>query len=126
MATFTLILNGVDFSDCIQQETDIQERMEKIYGPAQGMAVDGTTISNLVRVKWHPSFLLAPLEQSRMAALIEIMELEQISVRYTSVKLNGSLREIEALPTAMAVQYATTGWSGNRVYAPTPIAFEEV
>lgn len=123
---FTLLLNGYDFSDCIQQETDIKETMRKITGPAQGPAVDGTTIPDLVARKWDPSFLLAPLQRSRMATLINLMEQETITVQYTSVKLDGSLRQIEAMPVSMTVQYATTDWNGERVYAPTPISFEEV
>lgn len=123
---FTLLLNGYDFSDCIQQETDIKETMRKITGPAQGPAVDGTTIPDLVARKWDPSFLLAPLQRSRMATLINLMEQETVTVQYTSVKLDGSLRQIEAMPVSMTVQYATTDWNDERVYAPTPISFEEV
>ena len=122
---FTLILNGVDFSDCIQQETDIKESMVKIVGPAQASAVDGTTIPDLVVTKWNPSFLLAPLPRSRMATLLALMELETVTVEYTSVKFDGALRTIEAMPVSMTVQFATT-WNGERIYKETPIAFEEV
>lgn len=126
MATFTLLLNGYDYSDCIQQEEDIIETLEKIYGPAQGEATDGTTIPNLIRVKWHPSFLLKPLPRSRMNPLISMMELETISLSYTSIKFDGALRTIEAMPVSMSVQYATTSWDGERVYRETPISFQEV
>lgn len=123
---FTLLINGYDFSDCIQQETDIKESMRRITGPAQGPAVDGTMIPDLIARKWDPSFLLAPLQQSRMATLLALMEQETVTLQYTSVKLNGSLRQIEAMPVSMTVQYATQDWNDERVYAPTPISFEEV
>lgn len=125
MAVITLKIDSVDFSDYIQQETDIAEQMVKITGPAQDIAVDGKTIPDLVRVKWNPSFRLKPLPQAKMNELIMLMEQESVSLQYTSVKLGSQLRSIEAMPVSMQVQYATT-FNGSRIYADTPIAFEEV
>lgn len=121
----TLKINYIDFSAYIQQETDIIETMRKVTGPAQGNALDGTTIPDLIKVKWDPSFRLKPLPQSMMAQLIPLMEEETVTISYTSVKLGSVLREIEAMPVSMSIQYATTA-NGERIYADTPISFEEV
>ena len=126
MANFTLKINAVDYSSYIQQETDITEEMTKIIGPAQAPAVDGTTIPDLVQVKWNPSFLLRPLPQPMMATLISLMERETVELQYTSVKLgNATLRSITAIPTSITVKFATM-FNGVRIYEPTPISFEEV
>lgn len=126
MANFTLKINAVDYSSYIQQETDITEEMTKIIGPAQAPAVDGTTIPDLVKVKWNPSFLLRPLPQPMMATLISLMERETVELQYTSVKLgNATLRSITAIPTSITVKFATM-FNGVRIYEPTPISFEEV
>lgn len=126
MANFTLKINAVDYSAYIQQETDITEEMTKVIGPAQGDAVDGTTIPDLVKVKWNPSFLLRPLPQPMMATLISLMERETVELQYTSVKLgNATLRSITAIPTSITVKFATM-FNGVRIYEPTTISFEEV
>ncbi len=126
MANFTLIIDAEDFSDYIQQETDITEVMTKVIGPAQAEAVDGTTIPDLVRVKWNPSFLLKPLPQDKMAHLISYMGQETVELEYTSV-WQGNLytRNITAMPVSMRVKFATM-YNGVRIYEPTPISFEEV
>lgn len=121
-----LIINNTDFSAYIQQETDITEKMRKIYGQAQATALDGTTIPNLVAVKYDPSFRMKPLPQSLAARLLNMMEAETVTLKYTSWKVAGSgTRSITAFPVSMTVSYATTDYNGNRVYAPTEIAFEE-
>lgn len=125
MATFTLIINAVDFSGYIQQETDITEQMTKIIGPAQANAVDGTTIPDLVKVKWNPSFLLKPLPQPMMETLIALMEEETVELEYTSVRYGNQLREITAMPVSMSVKFATL-YNNTRIYEPTSISFEEV
>lgn len=122
---FTLIINAVDFSAYIQQETDITETMRKVIGQAQDDAVDGTTIPDLIKIKWDPSFLLRPLPQDMMATLIAIMEEETVELEYTTVKLGNTLRQITALPVSMSVKFATM-FNGTRIYEPTPISFEEV
>ena len=125
MATFTLIINAVDFSGYIQQETDITEQMTKIIGPAQANAVDGTTIPDLVKVKWNPSFLLKPLPQPMMETLIALMEEETVELEYTSVRYGNQLRKITAMPVSMSVKFATL-YNNTRIYEPTSISFEEV
>ena len=125
-SNFTLIIDGVDFSDYIQQETDIQETMRKVIGEAQDTAVDGTTIPDLIKIKWDPSFLLQPMPKSKMQTLIALMEKESVALEYTSVKTaDMATRSITAIPTAMQVKFATR-WNGEHIYDATPISFEEV
>lgn len=122
----TLIINGQDFSNYIQQETDISETMRKVVGPAQDTAVDGTDILDLLKVKWDPSFRLKPMPQAQMAQLIAMMEMEQVTVTYTSV-VSGTVRSnIDMQPMSITVQYAMTTANGVRIYADTPISFQEV
>lgn len=119
-----LLVNGVDFSNWIQQETDISEQMVKVVGNAQDTAVDGTTIPDLIKIKWNPSFRLKPLPQATMETLLNLMQRETVTLQYTSV-VSGTLRRITAMPVSIKVQYATK--KGNdRIYADTPISFEEV
>ena len=125
-SNFTLTIDGVDFSDYIQQETDITETMRKVIGKAQADAVDGTTIPDLIKIKWDPSFLLAPMPKSKMQTLIALMEKESVALEYTSVKTaDMATRSITAIPTAMQVKFATR-WNGEHIYDATPISFEEV
>lgn len=125
-SNFTLIIDGVDFSDYIQQETDITETMSKVIGEAQADAVDGTTIPDLIKIKWDPSFLLAPMPKSKMQTLIALMEKESVALEYTSVKTTDmATRSITAIPTAIQVKFATR-WNGEHIYDATPISFEEV
>ena len=124
MAVIELYINGNDFSDYIQQETDISERMRKIVGRAQDTAIDGRTIPDLLAVKWDPSFLLQPMPQAKMATLLALMKEETVALQYTSVT-SGALRSITAMPVAMTVKYAMQ-WNSMRIYDATPISFEEV
>lgn len=127
MATnFTLIIDGTDYSAYIQQETDISEQMEKLVGGTEGDAVDGTTIPDLIRVKWHPSFLLMPMPKSQMQPLIALMEAETVNLEYTSIHTVGNAtRLITAMPVAMSVKYATR-FNSEYIYDATPISFREV
>lgn len=123
---FTLIIDDVDFSSYIQQETDISETMTKVIGGAQATAIDGTTVPDLIKIKWNPSFLLKPLPRPMMATLISKMEQETVRLQYTTVKnADGELRIIDAMPVSITVKFATN-WYGERIYAETPISFEEV
>lgn len=124
MGAIQLYIDNVDFSDYIQQETDITETLRKVTGRAQGVAVDGTTIPDLIANKWDPGFRLMPMPQAKMATLIAKMEQETVVLKYTSVKL-GTLRTITAMPTGMRVQYAMP-YGSTRIYDGTPISFEEV
>lgn len=124
MADFTLHINGEDFSGYIQQKTDITEQMVRIVGGAQGPAIDGTTIPDLVKIKWNPSFLLMPMSKEKMQTLLDMMQMETVQLDYTSIVLN-ELRTITAMPVSMRVKFGTMQ-GGAYIYEPTPISFEEV
>lgn len=122
----TCIIDGVDISAYIQQQTDISETMRKITGNAQATAIDGTTIPNQIAVKWDPSFVTRPLPQPIAESIIAAMERETVTLQYTSVKVAGSgARTITAFPVSMSVSYATDDYTGVRVYAPMTLSFEE-
>ena len=125
MGAIQLYIDEVDFSEYIQQETDIKETMRRITGRAQGVAVDGTTVPDLVTDKWDPSFLLKPMPQSMITALLAKMRQETVLLRYTSVLDGGALRTITAMPAAVQVKYAMQA-GGERIYDAVPIAFEEL
>lgn len=119
----TLIINNVDFSEYIQQETDVVEQMRRVENIET--AIDGTMIPTLLSIKWDPSFLLKPLPKSKIETLIAMMELETVVVQYTSVVFNNNDRIIEAKPESIRVQFAMNH-NGEDIYADTPISFIEV
>lgn len=125
MGAFQLYLDGVDFSDYIQQETDITETLRKVYGPGQQTAVDGTTVPDLIANKIDPAFRLMPMPRDKYVVLWEKMKQETIAVEYTSIEEpNSTLRSITALPSSLKVQYATLA-GGERVYDGTLVSFQE-
>ena len=127
MGAFTLIIDNVDFSDYIQQETDITETLRKVFGNGQRLAVDGTTIPDLIANKLDPGFRLMPMTRDKYAALVTEMEKETVTLQYTSIKYtDGTLRTIKAIPMALAPFKYGTQWSGQRVYDGSAIKFEEV
>ena len=122
-----LTINSVDFSSYIQKTQDIEETMRKIYGKAQATGLDGTAIPNLIAVKWDVSFTTVPMPQDMAEQLIQYMEMETVTVRYTSFKVaGGGVRAIKAMPVTMTVSYATDNYSGTRIYQGFRLAFEEV
>lgn len=123
---FTLFIDDTDFSSYIQQKTDITEKMRRVVGPAQDTAIDGTTIPDLVAYKYDPSFLLKPMPRNMIETLLAKMQQETVRLQYTSVLYDdGNLRSITAMPVSISVKFATE-WGGGRIYAETPISFEEV
>ena len=125
MGAFQLYLDGEDFSDYIQQETDITETLRKVYGPGQQIAVDGTIVPDLIANKWDPGFRLMPMPRTKYATLVAKMEQETVALEYTSIKEpDNTLRAITALPASLRVAYATQ-FAGERVYDGTMISFQE-
>ena len=122
----TVIIDDLDISEYIQQTTDITEQMRKIYGRAQDTALDGTTIPNLVAIKYDPSFSTKPMPQSIAEILASYMEKETVTLQYTSFKYaGGQVRTITALPQSITLNYATDDYNGERVYNNMALAFEE-
>ena len=122
----TVIIDDLDISEYIQQTVDITEKMRKVYGKAQDMALDGTTIPNLVAIKYDPSFSTKPIPQSIAERLASYMEKETVTLQYTSFKYaGGQVRTITALPQSITLNYATDNYNGERVYNNMALAFEE-
>lgn len=122
----TVIIDDLDISEYIQQTVDITERMRKVYGKAQDTALDGTTIPNLVAIKYDPSFSTKPIPQSIAETLASYMEKETVTLQYTSFKYaGGQVRTITALPQSITLNYATDNYNGERVYNNMALAFEE-
>lgn len=122
----TVIIDDLDISEYIQQTTDITEQMRKIYGRAQDTATDGTTIPNLVAIKYDPSFSTKPMPQSIAEILASYMEKETVTLQYTSFKYaGGQVRTITALPQSITINYATDDYNGERIYNNMALAFEE-
>lgn len=122
----TVIIDDLDISEYIQQTVDITERMRKVYGKAQDTALDGTTIPNLVAIKYDPSFSTKPIPQSIAETLASYMEKETVTLQYTSFKYaGGQVRTITALPQSITINYATDDYNGERIYNNMALAFEE-
>lgn len=122
----TVIIDDLDISEYIQQTVDITERMRKVYGKAQDTALDGTTIPNLVAIKYDPSFSTKPMPQSIAETLASYMEKETVTLQYTSFKYaGGQVRTITALPQSITINYATDDYNGERIYNNMALAFEE-
>lgn len=122
----TVIIDDLDISEYIQQTVDITEKMRKVYGKAQDMALDGTTIPNLVAIKYDPSFSTKPIPQSIAERLASYMEKETVTLQYTSFKYaGGQVRTITALPQSITLNYATDNYNGERVYNNMALSFEE-
>lgn len=122
----TVIINGLDISEYIQQTKDITETMRKIYGKAQDVTTDGTIIPNLVAVKYDPSFSTKPMPESVARLLASYMEMEAVQLKYTSfLSSPGQVRTIIALPQSVTLNYATDDYSGARIYNNMALSFEE-
>ena len=122
----TVIINGLDISQYIQQTVDIEEQMRKIYGDAHDETIDGSMIPNLVAVKWDPSFVTVPMPQSIANQLLTFMEQETVNLEYTSFKVaNGQMRTITALPQTVNVSYAMDTATGTRIYQAARLVFQE-
>lgn len=122
----TVIIDDLDISAYIQQTVDITEKMRKVYGKAQDTALDGTTIPNLVAIKYDPSFSTKPIPQSIAETLASYMEKETVTLQYTSFKYaGGQVRTITALPQSITLNYATDDYNGERIYNNMALAFEE-
>lgn len=122
----TVIIDDLDISEYIQQTVDITEKMRKVYGKAQDTALDGTTIPNLVAIKYDPSFSTKPIPQSIAETLASYMEKETVTLQYTSFKYaGGQVRTITALPQSITINYATDDYNGERIYNNMALAFEE-
>ena len=80
MANFTLIIDGVNFSDCVQQQTDIYETPQYVEGPNGGMSKVGTPIWDRVNTLYHFEQPLKPLPKARLAQLARACEPNEVTL----------------------------------------------
>lgn len=119
----TLIIDGVDFSDFIQQKTDIVERPRYIDGKGIGTAINGNAIFDRIATKYDVSFLLKPMPAENIREIIRACEANESEVQYTSV-LFDTERSIKAQLSISAVRYLTES-NGNRIYGECSIVVSE-
>lgn len=119
----TLIINGVDYSEYIQQKTDITETPRRITGANSGTALDGTYIEDYVTTKYDPSFRAKPMPAGKIAELLAACESGYVTLRYFSGRENG-IRAILAVPTASTVQFLTQ-YAESAIYGGLVLSFKE-
>lgn len=117
----TLIIDGVDFSDYIQQKVNVTE--EPIY--SDGAAVGETLADSVVRdrlgIRFRNSFSLKPLPQSKFFSLLKASAANSVTVTLTTSR-SASPITIDAQITLSQYSYATT--AGERVYSGANIIIE--
>lgn len=111
MGNFVLIIDGVDFSDCIQQRTDIQETPDYINGPNTGKSKVGTPIWDRVNTTYGFSQPLKPLPRERYEQLARACEPNEVTLTYKSFLAAGT-RTVRAQLSLSRIQYATEAWNG--------------
>lgn len=112
MAYFVLIIDGVDFSDCVMQRQDIFETPNYINGPNTGTSKVGTPIWDRVRTAYGFEQPIRPLTRARYAALAAACEPNEVTLTYTSFR-DASPITVKAQLSLSRLQYATEAWSGH-------------
>lgn len=108
---FVLIIDGVDFSDCVMQRTDIQETPEYINGPNAGTSKVGTPIWDRVRTAYSFEQPIKPLPRARYLALARACEPNEVTLTYNSFQ-DTAPRTVRAQLALSRIQYATESWNG--------------
>lgn len=118
MANFMLIIDGVNFSDCVQQQTDIFETPQYVEGPNGGMSKVGTPIWDRVNTLYHFEQPLKPLPKARLVQLARACEPNEVTLTYQSF-LQASPRTVKAQLTISRTQFGVSGWNGDIYYGGT-------
>lgn len=108
---FVLIIDGVDFSDCMMQRTDIQETPEYINGPNAGTSKVGTPIWDRVRTAYSFEQPVKPLPRARYLALARACEPNEVTLTYTSFQ-GATPKTVRAQLALSRIQFATESWNG--------------
>lgn len=119
----TLIINGVDFSNYIQQTVDIVEAPRRVEGSNGGTSVDFEEIYDEGVTKYDASFKLKPMPASMIRVLLAAVEEVPSDVMYTSM-LSDTPRLIEARVSIDTISYLTTA-RGERIYGESAITITE-
>lgn len=120
-----LYADNYNLTPLIQQTTDVVENMRKEYGNNGGMSTTGVQFEDLIVTKYDPSFRLKPLPRDQYNIVMSIMAKASVTLRYTSVLMNGSLRGITAAPLELRAHYVMDSY-GNRIYDGEIISFKQL
>lgn len=115
---FVLIIDGVDFSDCIMQKTNIQETPDYINGPNSGMSKVGTPIWDRVNTAYEFEQPIKPLPRARYLALARACEPNEVTLTYTSFQAQVP-RTVRAQLSLSKIQFATDSWNGPIYHGST-------
>lgn len=120
--TQTLIINGTDFSDYIQQKANVNE--EPIYtdGSAGGETLADSVVRDRLGIRFRNSFALKPLPQSLFYSLLSASAANSVTVTLTTSRA-ASPKTIDAQITISSYSYATTAF-GERIYTGANIVVE--
>lgn len=120
--TQTLIINGTDFSDYIQQKVNVTE--EPIYsdGSASGETLADSVVRDRLGIRFRNSFALKPLPQSLFYSLLSASAANSVTVTLTTSRA-ASPKTIDAQITISSYSYATTAF-GERIYTGANIVVE--
>lgn len=119
-----LLINGTDYTSCIDQVVDVAESPRYVSGPNAGTAMNGDTIPDLVAIKWDCTFKVRPLSRDKMAAFTAACSSWPVEVKYTTHHSAG-LRTIKALPAVPTITYCCD-YGGGRIYQGGTVTFSEV
>lgn len=75
----TLIINGVDFSDCIQNQNEISETPIYVNGPNTGTNILGSPIFDRVATRYRNSYAMKPLPRNRFEQLLKAVSPSRVS-----------------------------------------------
>ena len=120
-----LYVGNLNLTPYIQQQTDVVEKVRKIYGNNGGMSISGEEFEDLIAVKIDPTFRLKPLPRDAYNAIMQVMKAATVTVRYTSVT-SSALRSIQAAPLEMSAHYVMDSYTGARIYDGEIISFKEL
>lgn len=115
---FVLIIDGVDFSDCLQQRNEIQETPDYINGPNAGTSKVGTPIWDRVNTAYGWQQALKPLPRARYEALAKACEPNEVTLTYTSF-MSSTPKTVRAQLALSRIRYATESWNGSIYHGAT-------
>ena len=110
----TLIINGVDFSDCIQHLVDVNETPIYVDGINVGMSILGTPIYDRVNTRYQNSFSLKPLPRVRFNQLRKACEPSESTFMMTTSR-EDTVTVCRGQASLSSYSYALD-FDGQRIY----------
>lgn len=121
----SISVNGTSWNDRVQRYGFI-ETPEKILGKnhSENGALDGTTIVDYIRTKYHPTWLLMPMTASQLAAVASTLASGSVTLAYFSPSKNQT-RTISAQPDLSEIELALKS-ATKEIYSDIRITFKEI